>query len=66
MEFVRLDGGSPYELSNFQVSGTTTTWDHVWTNSSEGTCVGTGHNARVADGQIVEWTYAPEKCSGPE
>ncbi len=46
-----------YTISNVQVSGDTVTWDHVWVHADGNEFCKFGHEAVVADGKFVTWTW---------
>jgi hypothetical protein len=50
---------NPYTISNVEVSGSTVTWDHVWTNRNGENWCAEGHQAVIEDGRIMSWAFAP-------
>ena len=46
-----------YTISNVEVSGDTVTWDHVWVSDEGSEFCKFGHEAVVADGKFVTWTW---------
>ena len=58
---VHAPGGEAYSISNLVVTGDTVTWDHVFRGTAH-TCTGTGNEAVVRDGKIVEWSFASISC----
>jgi hypothetical protein len=49
-----------YKILNVEVSGDTVTWDHVWTTDDGTDWCAEGHNAVIANGQILTWTFAAD------
>lgn len=60
-------GGDSYEISNLQVTGSTTTWDHRWKSDGGNVCTATGHEAVIEDGKIITWVFptATIDCTNP-
>jgi len=54
-----------YTISNIEVTGTTVTWDHTWTNNAGDTYCPPGPNtAVVEDGIILSWTWTDTGGAG--
>jgi hypothetical protein len=52
-----------YTISNIEVTGSTVTWDHVWTRLGREVFCAEGHTAVVEGGKILSWTWAkPHGC----
>lgn len=58
---VQAPGGEAFSISNLVVTGNTVTFDNHFKGTAH-TCVGTGNEAVVDDGQIVEWKFASIDC----
>lgn len=54
-------GGEAYSISNLQATDNVVTWAYVFMGDAH-TCVGTGDEAVVEDGEIVTWTRGPGSC----
>jgi hypothetical protein len=48
-----------YQMSNIEVAGDTVTWNHEYTNADGFHWCADGNSATVADGKILNWTFAP-------
>jgi len=58
---IQAPGGEAYSISNLVLTNNTLTWDNQFKGTAH-TCIGTGNEAVIEDGQIVKWTFASIDC----